>query len=230
VSHLDCFKFPLVLFVVGLFASPLFGASVVGSKHDMSAAGGEVCVHCHTPHFANTEISAPLWNKKSQNFNFDAFTMYTSPTIDTAIPARPSGISLACLGCHDSVSAPEAATSTYTHYVVNTPGSGLNNSQAYWNSLNCNACHGGHGSPLYKIPAVGPDLTNDHPISMVYPTAAQDPSFYQPPDSQKGWPDLPLFSGKVECATCHNVYDPSKIPFLRMANTGSALCYRCHNK
>ena len=201
-------------------------ASVVGSKHDISNAGGEVCVHCHTPHFASTTIAAPLWNKKSENYNFDAFTMYSSPTIDATPSSRPSGVSLACLGCHDSVSAPEAATSTYVHGVINAPGSGLGTYSA-----KCTACHGSHGSgPMYKIFTVGPNLTNDHPISMTYPTAAQDPAFFIPPDLQKGWSDVPLYSGKVECPTCHNVHDPARVPFLRTSNAGSALCYKCHNK
>ncbi|MHB8828369.1 MAG: cytochrome c3 family protein [Syntrophales bacterium] len=214
------------LMAILLWATTAVAASVVGSKHDISVTGGEVCVHCHTPHFASATIAAPLWNKKSVDFNFDAFTMYTSPTIDTAIPSRPSGLSLACLGCHDSVSAPEAATATYTHQVINAPGSGLTGTY----SISCAACHDSHGGSMYTIPAIGPNLTNDHPISIIYPTAAQDAGFFIPPDLQKGWADVPLFSGKVECPTCHDVHDPAKVPFLRVANTGSVLCYKCHNK
>jgi predicted CXXCH cytochrome family protein len=224
-------KIITLIIVVGVIFISVFSAmaaSVVGSKHDMSNPGGEVCVHCHTPHFASTDpvLVAPLWNKKSTDFNFDAFTMYTSPTINTTIPGRPSGLSLACLGCHDSVTAPEAATSTYTHGVINAPGSGLTGSY----DPKCMACHMSHGGPMYSIPVIGPNLTNDHPISMVYPTAAQDPGFFIPPDLQKGWSDVPLFGGKVECPTCHNVHDPSKTPFLRTSNSGSTLCFKCHNK
>lgn len=199
-------------------------ASVVGSKHDISVAGGEVCVHCHTPHFASTTIAAPLWNKTITNM--DAFTMYTSPTMDTAVPARPSGLSLACLGCHDSVSAPEAATSTDVHSVINAPGSGLTGTY----SISCAACHDTHGGSMFKVPAIGPNLTNDHPISIAYPTAAQDAGFLPPADPQKGWPDVPFFAGRVECATCHDVHDPARVPFLRISNAGSALCLRCHLK
>lgn len=209
-----------------LRAAAAMAASVAGSKHDMSNPGEEVCVHCHTPHFASATIPAPLWNKKSTNYNFDAFTMYTSPTIDTTMPSRPSGLSLACLGCHDSVSAPEAATSEYTHGVINAPGSGLTGT----NTGRCLACHGGHSGVMYKIPAIGPNLTNDHPISMTYPTVAQDAGFKTPDDPQKGWSLVPLFGGKVECPTCHNVHDPARVPFLRISNSGSALCYKCHNK
>jgi predicted CXXCH cytochrome family protein len=77
---------------------------------------------------------------------------------------------------------------------------------------------------------IGTDLKNDHPISMTYPTVAQDPAFRTPQDIQKGWSDVPLFGGKVECPSCHNVHNPDNVPFLRISNAGSALCYKCHDK
>ena len=76
----------------------------------------------------------------------------------------------------------------------------------------------------------GLDLSNDHPIAMTYPTSAQDPLFNTPLDPLGGWPDIPLFGGKVECASCHDVHDPGLVPFLRTSNTASALCLRCHIK
>jgi predicted CXXCH cytochrome family protein len=216
------FLFAIAAVILG-GAPTLRSASIVGSKHDISVTGGEVCVHCHTPHFASVTITAPLWNRTITNIN--VFTMYTSPTMDTATPSGPSGLSLACLGCHDSVSAPEAATSNDFHRVINVPGPGLTGIY----SKNCEACHWAHG-PMYSIPATGPNLTNDHPISIIYPTQAQDAGFIIPPNLQKGWSDVPLFSGKMECATCHNVHDPARTPFLRISNSGSALCYKCHIK
>ncbi len=67
-----------------LNAAAAMAASVVGSKHDLkSGANTETCAFCHTPHFANAAIEAPLWNKRITNM--DAFTMYSSPTINTSI-------------------------------------------------------------------------------------------------------------------------------------------------
>jgi predicted CXXCH cytochrome family protein len=207
-----------------LDAAASVAASIVGSKHDLASdTRTETCVFCHTPHFASSAIAAPLWNKNIASAAH-TFTMYTSDTIGTSVPARPSGISLACLSCHDGVS-PDV------HSVINQPGSGLG-TLTY--AGNCGRCHTSHGSmgrsmtsPLLKL---GPDLSNDHPISMTYPTAQQDPGFLIPPNLQKGWADVPLYSGKVECPSCHNVHDPSQTPFLRISNSGSALCYKCHNK
>ena len=210
----------LIAAIALLYSLPARGASIVGSKHDIStSATNEPCAFCHTPHFASATISAPLWNR---NVKPVTYQMYTSSTIDTAIPSAPVGVSLACLGCHDG-----ATSGSNEHSLLNGPGSGSVPDTT--SSLNCQRCHGsfyGGTDPNW----LGTDLRNDHPISIAYPTAAQDAGFFIPPNLQKGWADIPLYSGKVECPSCHNVHDPSKIPFLRIANTGSALCYKCHNK
>jgi predicted CXXCH cytochrome family protein len=204
-------------------------ATVVGSKHDFSTSStNSVCVFCHTPHFASTTIAAPLWNR-SIGSSVPTFTLYTSPTIDTSI-GQPTGVSLACLSCHDAkVNAGDGApSSSGKHSLLNAPGSGGIPDRS--SNPNCQSCHGyiyGEGRGNWRL---GLDMRNDHPISMVYPTVTQDRGFVTPPDLQRGWSDVPLYGGKVECATCHNVHDPSKTPFLRISNTGSALCYKCHSK
>ncbi len=35
---------------------------------------------------------------------------------------------------------------------------------------------------------------------------------------------------RVECSTCHDVHEYTNIPFLRISNSGSALCVTCHLK
>lgn len=144
--------------------------------------------------------------------------MYTSATLDTSQPLRPGPLSLACLSCHDGANAD-------AHAVLNAPGSGLGEGSY---TGNCAKCHI-RGLLSAKL-RMGRDMTNDHPISMDYPTPQQDSGFFIPPNLQTGWTDLPLYAGKVECPSCHNVHDPAKAPFLRIVNTASALCYRCHNK
>jgi predicted CXXCH cytochrome family protein len=222
-------KIITLIIVLGVIFLSVFSAesdSVVGSKHDLkSGSNTETCAFCHTPHFAGSTIDAPLWNRNITNIN--AFTMYTSPTINTSIPSRPSGVSLACLSCHDDVGAGSAVNSTDSHGVINVPGSGLGTGSY---SGSCTKCHNPRPSDVSPLLKIGPNLTNDHPISMTYPTAAQDAGFFIPPDLQKGWTDVPLFGGKVECPTCHNVHDPVRVPFLRISNSGSALCFKCHNK
>jgi hypothetical protein len=205
------------------------GITIVGSRHDLSTGStNEPCAFCHTPHFANTTAAPPLWNRAVDQTK--TYNMYDSPTLDSKTPAKPSGVSLACLGCHDGVTGSQVLygnTVWDKHDLVNAPGpGGMPDTTSY---PNCERCHGQmyHGRPFKKL---GTDLRNDHPVSMTYPTAAQDSAFHAPPDALKGWGNLPLYSGKVECSTCHNVHDPFITPFLRTANTASALCKTCHIK
>ena len=221
------FSIFLLLLTIAMAA---YGATVVGSKHDLSTTTTpEPCAFCHTPHFANAaSTAAPLWNRNITNIN--AFTMYTSPTMNTSVPAHPNPISISCLTCHDDAGASSAVNSTDMHDLRNGPGSGsVPDTTSY---PNCNKCHtwggGGGGTSIYF--PIGPNLSDDHPISMTYPTAAQDAAFNIPPDLQNGWSDVKLFSGKVECASCHDPHDPTRGSFLRKSNSGSALCLTCHIK
>ncbi len=88
---------------------------------------------------------------------------------------------------------------------------------------------------LYGNLVLGTDLSNDHPISMPYPTAAQDPEFKTPPDASRGWGgasknDVKLYGGWIQCSSCHNVHNPDTTPFLRKSNAQSGLCPTCHNR
>ncbi len=211
------------------------GASIVGSKHDLSTTGVDpysdrVCVFCHTPHHANNSlpIQAPLWNRFIDTNQ--TFVVYSSPTMDTS-PGNPNTtVSMLCLGCHDGTNGTAVVngiSGSTKHDLINAPGpGGIPDTTSY---PNCRRCHG----EMYGDPPAfwqGTDLSDDHPISMTYPTTAQDPAFNIPPDLDAGWALVPLYSGQVECATCHDVHDPAFTPFLRMSNDGSQLCTTCHIK
>lgn len=239
----------LGIFFLGLVSQASVAGTVVGSKHDLSLAAGttEICVFCHTPHNANNDLdndgtsdpldpnrsNAPLWNRRITRE--DDYTPYTSPTMNTNCDATPSPLSLACLSCHDAAlgtsvgdpagSGSGAVSATDQHLLVNEPNLGVN-------QPNCDGCHTwpvGDGFPG-EWWQIGPDMSNDHPISMTYPTAAQDADFIIPPNLQRGWTDVKLFNGRVECPSCHNPHDPTNIPFLRRTINGSELCYVCHDK
>ena len=210
----------LILTTMALLA---YGGSIVGSRHDLSSSTTtEPCVFCHTPHSGNT--IAPLWNRNTPASNF---TMYNSVTMDASHPGQPNGITLACLGCHDGVFSDIGD-------VINSPGSGLGSGT--W--PNCERCHPEKygGTPIEWL---GTDLTDDHPISINYPTLEQDDQFNQPTQTNNRWfvvsggISLPLFYGNskyIECATCHNVHNPDIVPFLRASNSESELCNTCHIK
>ena len=251
-----------VILFLGLITQGMMAgaASIVGSKHDLSTAGGgggsdEICVFCHTPHNANADLDndgqmdadhptrppAPLWNRRITDTA--AFSMYKSDTLNSNCDATPSPLSLVCLSCHDSaantgmnglgmVGAVSNTVENYdTHFLMNEPNRGNIFKQP--DNFCYKACHGGGAfgiSEFRPFWQVGPDLTNDHPISMTYPTAEEDPDFFIPPDLQKGWSDVKLFKGRVECPSCHNPHDPGNVPFLRKSMASSGLCTTCHNK
>jgi hypothetical protein len=89
----------------------------------------EICVFCHTPHGGRpTDLASavPLWNRalRSDAASTGVYTMYESPNFDGrdetgtwgATSARPVGVSLACLSCHDGTIGIDA--------LINSPGSG----------------------------------------------------------------------------------------------------------
>lgn len=228
------FAFLLAAFLLLLAAMALPSEAVVrGTKHDLSTTfdpySDQVCVFCHTPHFANTTVAGwPLWNRFVDLSK--VFTVYASATMNTS-PAQPStGNSVLCLGCHDGT-AGSAVVNGYLgsdkHDLVNAPGpGGMPDTTSY---PECRRCHG----EMYGDPPAfwqGTNLADDHPIAMTYPTPAQDAAFRTPPDPSRGWTQVPLYNGRVECSTCHSVHDATNVPFLRIPNSGSALCLTCHTK
>jgi len=234
---------------VGAGLDAAHAQGILGTKHNLSPSGPgpvkattqtdtggqantEVCVYCHTPHGADTTVAAPLWNR-AVNTTANAYTMYSSPTLDGTIDAQPTGVSLACLSCHDGTIAFDA--------LRNLPGSGgfsgspaTDGTRTSWTFA---------GTPDKKMPAggitnLGTDLSNDHPISIDY-ASAKSPSatdgtnsnvgFYQPTGDTFG-NGVRLYSGKVQCASCHDPHRSNTNTFLRVANDGSALCLTCHKK
>ena len=75
---------------------------------------------------------------------------------------------------------------------------------------------------------LGTDLRNDHPISVTYDNVA-DPAF-NAKTGEKIDNLLPLYSGRVECGTCHNPHNTTNTQFLRRSNSSSNLCKTCHIK
>lgn len=212
--------------------APLHGGSVIGSRHDLSTPGTpQVCEFCHTPHGANTNLPSPLWNRAETT---QVFTLYGSPTLDMTT-RQPLAASRLCLSCHDGVNATTVvhgiAVST-KHALVKPPGEPPPD---HTSQPNCERCHPDLYGNKRRTLVLGTDLRNDHPVSIPYPTPAQDPAFRTPADAQAGWGgngpgDVKLYGGWIECGSCHDVHNPDHAPFLRKSNAASALCTTCHSK
>jgi predicted CXXCH cytochrome family protein len=193
--------------VAGLFIAGTASADITGSAHDFRTALGttDLCAVCHTTHNDTSGIAdAPLWD---HTVTTTAYTPYTSPTMDSisnSTPVAPSGISALCLSCHDGTVAVDAYGGA-----AGTAG----------NEIDQNAAWTGVGAGMLDA-----DLSSEHPISMSYAAAGEG--------FQAGPLDgVPLFSGLVECASCHDVHNQTgNAALLINTNAASELCLDCHIK
>lgn len=140
------------------------GANNANNENYMTTGTTEICVFCHTPHASNTNVKAPLWNKPvAAGSSYTTYTTAVSATIDGSVDM--SGISLACLSCHDGTQAMDT--------MINKPGSGGYN--AAGSVITGGAWTGTHQDGTGKmintgefIAMLGTDLTNDHPVGIQY--------------------------------------------------------------
>jgi len=145
---------------------------------------------------------------------------------------KPTGVSLACLSCHDGTVG------------VNEYGGTV---------------QGGSVITITNSARIGTDLTHTHPISFTYDSAlvGLDKWLYQPDSSQVLVPDstpwvapnnstisgfLLAANHRMECSSCHDVHNQEGTPFdistnpklVKIMGTkdskGSLLCRSCHNK
>ncbi len=217
----------LIAFAGLLLPMGMAYASIAGTKHNLSTSGPgtvkstdetEICIFCHTPHQAIKNDNIPLWN---HNLSSTAsYGVYTSPTFDGASSAADLGgtnaataaVSNLCLSCHDGTIALNS---------LNNPSNALGGNPVM-------AGTGAGGVMPAGTSNIGSDLTDDHPVNFRYDAAlfAADSSLHDP----AGLTGVRLFNGFVQCASCHDPHESTNPAFLRVDNTGSALCLKCHNK
>ncbi len=226
-SSLNLSRLGVLVILGALLPLNMAYAGIANTKHNLSTSGTgtvkstdetEICIFCHTPHQAIKNDNIPLWN---HNLSSEAsYGVYTSPTFDGASSIQDLGgttaanaaVSNLCLSCHDGTVAINA---------LNNPS----------NALGANPTMTGTGAGGV-IPAgtsnIGNDLTDDHPVNFRYDTAlATADGALHDPATLTG---VRLFNGYVQCASCHDPHESVNPAFLRVDNTGSALCLKCHNK
>lgn len=183
-----------------------FAGGIVGTKHDFSSeawSAGRICLPCHVPHDAKTDddgSSMVLWSHSVTNETFLMYTGFASERPDRDQDEQPGGPSKLCLSCHDGATAVDAFS-------------------------------GGPESPsVFAETSLGTDLRDDHPIGVQYPPdgfAGFKPRANLPPVKLVTWGGK---NDRVECTSCHEPHSDDFGMFLRMDNTGSALCQQCHDK
>jgi mono/diheme cytochrome c family protein len=203
-------------------------SSVANTRHNLTqrqAAGGgpsgsimdpyrndyaEVCVYCHTPHGANTNVVLPLWNRTIKATTYITYADLGTTTLTQQV-VQPGPNSLACLSCHDGQVGVDS--------IINMPGSGGYNAaqagsqnDAFLNawanprgpsatvhlglnpvpSQGCLACHSagagivGAGATDFSFFVIGTDLRNDHPVGVRFPTGAAAVDFKTPSAAKPG--------------------------------------------
>lgn len=210
----------------GVRASQAQVSGVRATKHNLSAASAnavrassesQVCVFCHTPHSSRTD--APLWNRNNPLSNY---VPYTSPSLQAAAH-QPNGYSKLCLSCHDG--------SIAVGSVFNPPNPAAG-------TLIPMSGTAADGTLLAGATRLGTNLTNDHPVSMVYDAVtASDDGELALPGALPG--DIPLHEGatpgvrnSVQCVSCHDPHTDQRPKFLRRDARGrtSSICLACHVK
>lgn len=221
--------------------------TILGSKHDFSGlnkrAGvvamptvafsdyGNPCVYCHIPpEQADTDSIAKGaiegWNRYQPAT--DSFQLYDSWYLDSKT-RTPSPITLLCLSCHDGTMAVDMVVNKPSTFDVKEDTAMHMRINGADNTLSCGKCHNGRVAHDIAIKHIDTDLRNDHPVSMRYAGLLRSDEDFRQPHTPGGFSNgVKLYEGRVECASCHNVHDPSKDLFLR-ANS-DILCQTCHTK
>lgn len=195
--------FLVVSFVVSFHIDKGQAQTITGSKHDLSKKQGlSESQICIFCHTPhNARTDLPEVPLWNHGTTVATFVPYSSSTLDATVE-QPTGYSKACLSCHDGTVALDT-------YGVKTGNNFIS------------------GSAKLDM-----DLSNDHPISFIYNAAlaTKDGGLVFPASEKMVVAGIPLYNTKMECSSCHSVHDQSKGKFLRVDNTGSALCFKCHIK
>lgn len=239
-----------------VYAAGGAGTGVVGSMHDINAAGGgtyqqdkyeRVCVFCHTPHNAQTNgaIAAPLWNHEPSTVNnLDPYNWSSPANGVLAFDADPLvGPSRLCMACHDGVTAVDS------HGTAGSQTGSTPLRAEYTDTLG------------NQVKRYIDDLTVTHPIGFKYDEAAAVRGTSEIVPSSNGFIAYPvdvnfntnaragaqtpkkikdtLYTGYMTCASCHDVHNTVNAKpnagnsynyFLYAKQEGSAICLSCHVK
>ena len=146
----------------------------------------------------------------------------------------------------------DGATGPTNHFGLNSNNNTMGDGAGTQGCIICHRTALSFSFPDFTLFNIGTDLTNDHPVGITFPAATGAGTDWNTPGGTKGTSlyfdvntntkmdkdEIRIYSGQVECGSCHDphgVPDPAngnqfKPTFLRVANTGSALCLTCHSK
>lgn len=215
---------------------------------------GEICVFCHTPHGADTSASVPLWNKTlAAPASYTTYDSLGTTSMDGAT-APVGSVSIACLSCHDGTQAMDTVLNQPgSGATVASYGAGV------WTGSSTPQGIALIGQDLSNDHPVGIQYGGGGITEAAPAAATRDIDFVAPananingttvwwvdteatPNGTRQKTDMQLYTRSVaaidaganqpfvECASCHDPHTENST-FLRVSNTGSAVCLACHTK
>lgn len=198
------------------------GPFAAGTTLTLGTGTTQLCVFCHHPHrgVSATSPDALLWNM--DDFSLASYPTYAqSGSINATDPGTAADITAPqtylCMACHDG--------SIGTGALVTKPYDGTDITGGPYN--------------LSAEAALGATLEDDHPVNFTYPTADNNIQAVMVGtwvDGAVSTNNYPLFSSKMQCATCHDVHagltdsqsSSSNLDFMRGDIVGSEICLDCH--
>jgi predicted CXXCH cytochrome family protein len=202
----------------------------------------------------NKKIGDPTQYKVYSSTTLDAPSLsFTDSVTSGGVTTTVGTVSMACLSCHDGTQAMDTVLNAPGSGGYDPNGARMGGGLTWAAGGTVDTTTGKMTSSTVAM--LGTDLSNDHPVGMLYAnqpgTTVYDADFHQAAqvsgknlfylETGVGNPtardksDLVLYSrsdskGYVECATCHDPHSDTNPTFLRISNTGSAVCLTCHNK
>lgn len=225
-------KITMLALGISMYCSLSWGQLLSNTKHDFTrnsaATRDQMCVFCHVPRELSDgggNTDAPLWNKKASSGG--GFIMYSATKAGTSPDAIPNSSTLACLSCHDGTTAINSLNQR-PHVGAGIPGDSSSEQTTVDTMATTDAAQ------------IGPDLSNDHPVSIEYRDELVANGLLRPKNTQLPGSWLGAMTiqnllrtdgakiNRVECVSCHDPHDNTNGMFLRVNNAGSALCCACH--
>ncbi|MGB8930961.1 MAG: hypothetical protein WCC48_06895 [Anaeromyxobacteraceae bacterium] len=196
----------LVAFALAAVATSA-SAVISGGSHDLTVAYGTAlpaCQYCHTPHLwvASNVVGGPLWNRNAAATTI--YSAYTRPGFVTTVALGAA--TRTCLSCHDGNAFGAVNNGTMPGTSAADTIATISTGGAYAN--------------------VGTNLTDDHPVGVVYTVGTQ----YADVSANT---NVKLYAGQVECGSCH---EPHSLSDGARGGTFFArwgavdLCAQCHLK